>query len=187
MSRNVSLGTAVLLCVVAAAGIVVLLAADSPFLELNLTYTGIGLMLFGIAAVVGLSVTGSSLAWLGWLCVVVAVAGFGILMGAIWSIESFEDDGNIHLFNAAGTLFLSAFALADAALVLSRWGPHGDGRLRALMAVTLLAVIAIAALSSIALITGAGGETYFRVVAVITVLWALGSALIPLRHGLRRT
>jgi hypothetical protein len=172
--------------VAAVAGIVVMLVAESVWLETNLTYTAIGLMLFGVAATVGLSVTDSSWDWLGWLCVAVAVAGFGILMGATWSIGELEEEGNIHLLNAAGTLFLFSFALSDAALVLSRWGPGRDGVQRALVAATLLAVLAIATLSSIALITPAGGETYFRVVAVIAILWTLGTALILLVQSLRR-
>jgi hypothetical protein len=186
MSRRVSIGTAVLLGVVAAAGIVLLLLADGFYLVDNLTYTAVGLMAFGVAAVAGLSATGSSWAWLGWLCVALTVAGFGILMGAAWSIEDFEDEGNVHLFNAAGTLFLFAVALADATLVLSRWGPGRDGVLRALVAATVLAVFALATLLSVAVITGTGGETYFRAEAVIAVLWALGTALIPLRKGLHR-
>lgn len=186
MSRRVSLGTAVLLCVAAAAGIVVVLLADGFYLGTNLTYTAVGLMAFGVAAVAGLSATGSSWAWLGWLCVAVAVAGFGIFMGAVWPIEDFDDDGNIHLFNASGTLFLYSVALADATLVLSRWGPGRDGAQRALVAATLLAMFALATLLSVSVITGSGDETYFRVEAVVAVLWALGTALIPLRQGLRR-
>ena len=82
-----------------------------------------------------------------------------------------------------GRCSLFAFALADAALALVRlrWPPRAV--IAAVWAPSLAAALAVATLLSIALISGTGGETYFRVEAVVAVLWALGTALIPLLRG----
>ena len=176
---------AALLCVLAAGGIVVLLVADSWVIEGNLAFTSVALLLLGVVAAVGLSVAATSLAWLGWLCVTVAVAAFGFAMGAMWSTGELEE-GNPDLYKAAGTLIVFSFALADSVLVLSRWRPDSDRLLRAIVAATLLAVFALAILFTIVLVAETGDETYFRVTAVVAVLWALGTALIPLLRGPRR-
>jgi hypothetical protein len=50
----------------------------------------------------------------------------------------------------------------------------------------LLALLALAALFTIAILEEVGSDAYYRAVAVVAVLWALGTALVPLLRLLRR-
>jgi hypothetical protein len=176
MTRPVYFGTIALLCLIAAGGIVALIVADGFLVQANLIYTALGLLLFGVTAVAGVvSTARTPFAWLGWVCVLVAVTGFGLLMGYAWSVDEFADDSP-GLGKAAGTLLLVSFALADVALMLRAMRTEA---IRAIVALTSIAVVAIAVMLSIALIGDTGSETYFRIVAIVAVLWALGTALVP--------
>ena len=176
MARGAALAIVAGLCLLAAGGIVALIVADTYFIEVNLLYTVAALVLFGVAAVAAVVCTsGTSLAWLGWLCAFVGVIGFGLFMGYVWSIDEFADE-NQGLGKASGTLFLFTYALSDVCLMLR--ATRGRA-ITGIIVLTSIAIGAIATLLSIALIGDTGGETYFRVVSVIAVLWALGTALVP--------
>jgi hypothetical protein len=185
MSRRLYLGTAVLLCVAAAAGIVALVVADPFLVEINLAYTAGSLLVFGVVAVAALSVTGM-FAWIGWLAAAAAVAGFGFLMGALWSADEFGDSSET-LYKLTGCFSMFSFALAYAALVLNGLRPGGNRFARGLVPFALVAALAIATLLSVAIVGEISDATYFRVAAVVAVLWALAGALIPIARGLRRT
>ena len=185
MSRRLYLGTAVLLCIAGAAGIVVLIVADSYLIGVNLAYTAGTLLLFGVVAAAAVSATGT-FAWVGWLAAVAAVAGFGFLMGSLWSIDEFGDDNETWL-KLAGSFSFFSFALTYAALALNRVRPDGDRRVAGLVAFTLLAALAVATLMSVAIVGQVSDATYFRVTAIVAVLWALGAALMPMVRGLSRS
>ncbi len=173
------------LCLAAVAGIVVLVVADGVFIEVNLIYTAGGLLLFGTLAVVGLSTTGT-FAWVGWLAALAAVAGFGLLMIAIWPLDEF-DDGNLTLFEIAGSFAIFSFALAWAAIVLNRVKAEDNGAIAGLVVVTLLAILTVATLLTVTLVSDAGDVTYFRITAVIAVVGTLTTVLVPIARGLRRS
>jgi hypothetical protein len=170
------------LFVTAAAGIVAVLVADPEYGAAGpLAYTAAGLLAFGLAATAGMSITGGfPLAWIGWVCVVVAVAGFGLAMGALWDPEPSEG-----VAKAAGSLFVFSLALALVSLTLGRLRP-GDGALISrLIAIALLATLATAMLLTIALVGEVGDELYYRLTAVVAVLAALGMALVPVLRSVR--
>jgi hypothetical protein len=141
------------------------------------------LLAFGLAAAAGMSITGGfSLAWIGWVCALVAVVGFGLAMGALWAGEGASEG----LVKAAGSLFVFSLALAVVSLTLGRVRV-GDGVLVSrLVAAASLATLATATLLSIALVGEVGDEPYYRATAAVAVLSALGTALIPLLRALRR-
>jgi hypothetical protein len=173
-----------MLCVIAAAGSVALAVADSELLEPNLVYTGLGLLLFGAIAVAGASATGR-FAWLGWLAAVAAVAAFVFLMVDSWQVDEFGE-GSETLAKLAGSFALFSFALAWSGIVLNRV-TFDDSRATArLVAVTLLAMLAVATMLTVALVANTGSATYFRIIAVVAVLGTLAAALIPIARALRR-
>lgn len=184
MSRRLYLGTAVLLCVAAAAGIVALVVADSALIDVNLVYTGLGLLVFGAIAVAGVSATGP-FAWIGGLAAVVALGAFGFLMVDTWQVDEFGD-GSETLAKLGGSFTVFAFALAWAGVLLNRVRFQGDRVMARLVAIALLGMLGVATLFTIALVAETGSATYFRIIAVIAVLGTLAAALIPIARGLRR-
>ena len=173
------------LCLIAAVGIVVLLVADSWEIALNLATTAVALVLFGLAAAVATSVISvRPLAWIGWLGIVLAVVGFGLTMGTVWSIPE-DGEGNETLAKASGILFVFSIALADAALMLGRLRADDNRLVGWLVDATVLAVLAVATLFTIAILDEVGSDAYYRAVAVVAVLWALGTDLVPMPRPAR--
>jgi len=184
MSRRAYAAAAALLCIAAAAGIVVLLVADPYLVQINLAYTAGTLLVFGVVAAAALSATGT-FAWVGWLAAAAAAAGFGFLMGGLWSIDEFGDSSETWL-KLAGPFSFFSFALAYAALALNRVRPGGDGRVAGLLAFALLGAMVVATLLSVAVVGDISDATYFRITAIMAVLWAFAAALLPVARGLRR-
>jgi hypothetical protein len=186
MGRRGLYAIAVALCAAGAAGIVVLLVAEHWDVTSNLVFTAVALVLFGFAAAVATSVIGVyPLAWIGWLGLVVAVVGFGLTMGTLWSLPE-EGEGNEALAKASGILFVFSIALADVSLMFGRLRSDDDRLVGWVIGATLLAVLALAALFTIAILEEVGSDAYYRAVAVVAVLWALGTAVVPLLRLLRR-
>jgi hypothetical protein len=184
--RVAYVGAVMGLCLMACAGIVVLLVADSWELSLNLATTAVALVLFGLAAAVATSVIGvRPLAWIGWLGIAVAVVGFGLTMGTLWSLPE-EGVGNEALAKASGILFVFSIALAVVSRMLGQLGSDDNRLVGWVIGATVLAVLALAALFTIAILEEVESDTYYRAVAVVAVLWALGTALVPLLRLLRR-
>ena len=182
MSRGAYVAAAVLLCAIAAAGIVALVIVDSEyFLKLNLIYTGIGLLLFGAIAAAGATTTGT-FAWVGWLAALAAVAAFAFLMLDSWQADEFGERSET-VAKLGGSLTLFSLALAWTALLLSRVKTQG---VRALVLIAVLAMLVVATFLTVAYVGSTGDVTYFRIVAVIAVLGVLSAALIPVARGLRR-
>ena len=174
----------VALCLAAAGGIVVLVIADSYDDPTTLGYTAGGLLGFGLAVAAGISITGRfPIALVGWLCVAVAVTGFGFLMRVLWDADEYFGEG---WTKATGSLVVFSFALGLVSLMLGRLRT-GDGALVSrLVALTLLATLATATLLTIAIVGDVTDALYFRVTAVVAVLAALGAALVPVVRALRR-
>jgi hypothetical protein len=183
MGRGGLYAIAIALCLAAIAGIVVLLVADSSLIELHLAYTAAAILLFGAVVALTASITGR-FAWVGWLAAFTAFAAFGTFMGYLWSIKAGYYD-NETTGKLTGCLSMFAFALSYAALALSRLRSEDTRPVAALTALTLVAALALATLLSVAIVGDTGNATYFRVAAVIAVLWAFGAALIPVLRGLR--
>lgn len=175
----------VALCLAAAGGIVVLLIANSYDEVATLGYTAGLLIAFGLTAAAGISITGRfPIALVGWLCVVVAIAGFAVAMRVLWDADEFFSEG---WTKATGSLLVFSLALALISLMLGGLRP-GDGALVSrLLALTLLATFATATLLTIGIIGEVRDELYFRVTAVVAVLSAFGTALVPVLRAMRRT
>jgi hypothetical protein len=173
------------LCLVAAGAIVVLLIANSYDEAITLGYTAGLLLAFGLTAAAGISITGRfPIALVGWLCVVVAVAGFGVAMRVLWDADEFFGEG---WTKATGSLLVFSLALALISLMLGRLRP-GDGALVSrLLALTLLATFATATLLTIGIVGDVHDALYFRVTAIVAVLSALGTALVPVLRAMRGT
>ena len=184
MNRRLHLGAAVLLCAIAAGGIVAVVVADSDYVAINLVYTAVGVLLFAPLAAVGVSTTGS-FGWVGWLCAACALAAFGFAMGDTWSQDPL-DDGSETLSKLALSFGIFSFALAYAAVVLTGVRNPGDRLVIGLVAFTLVAALAVATSLTVAVVDNTGSETFFRIVAVVALLWALGAALIPIARALRQ-
>ena len=119
------------------------------------------------------------------LCAACALAAFGFAMGDTWSHDPL-DDGNETLSKLAFSFAIFSFALAYAAVVLTRVRNPGDRLVIGLVAFTLVAALAVATSLTVAVVGNTGSETFFRIVAVVAVLWALGAALIPIARVLRQ-
>ena len=82
-------------------------------------------------------------AWVGWLAAVAAIAAFGVFMGYLWSIKAGYDD-NETTVKADRMPFLFTFALAYAALALSRLRSDDARPIAALTGLTIVAALAVA-------------------------------------------
>ena len=178
------------LCALAVAGIIVLLvadAADAYLLPINLGYTAGALLVFSLTAAAALTAVGRyPLAWIGWLGVLLSIAGFGFFMPALWEPSLGEEGGNLGLLKAAASLWLFSLALAHVSLVLTRLRTDDGPLVRAAVTGALLFVLVLATLLTVAVVDDVSDELYFRVTAVVAVLSALGTALIPVLRAGRR-
>lgn len=174
----------VALCVAAVGGIVVVLVADSYHEAATLGYTAGLLLFFGLGAAAGISIIGRfPIASVGWLCVVVAVAGFGVAMRLVWDAEESPGEGWV---KAIGSLLVFSLALGLISLILGRRRP-GDGVLVSrLVVVSMLATFVTATLLTIGIVDEVRDELYFRVTAVVAVLSALGTAVLPVLRAMRQ-
>jgi hypothetical protein len=186
MSRPVPTGlyraAAIVLCLAAAAGIAVLLIADTADEASKFGVTAGLLLAFGFAAAVGISITGRfPIALVGWLCVVASAVAFGFLMRVLWG--EFLGEGWL---KATGGVVVFSFALGLISSILGRL-QTGDGALvKRLVALTVLTTLVTATLLTIAIVAELRDEPYYRVTVVVAVLSALGTALVPVMRAMRQ-
>ena len=187
MSRPVPGGlyraVAVLLCLAAVGGIVVLLIANSYDEAATLGYTAGLLLAYGLTAAAGITITGRfPAALVGWLCLVVSVAGFAVAMRVLWDADELFDEG---WTKATGSLLVFSLALALMSLMLGRLGQGDGGLVSRLLALTLLVTFGTATLLTIGIVGDVRDELYFRITAIVAVLAALGTALVPVLRAMR--
>ena len=172
---------AAVLCIAAAVAIVVVLSEESGYTAQRLAYTAVAVLAFGLAAAGGVSLLDvGRVPWLGWLCVAVSAIGIAVLAAAVWSADQYESQ-DTGLWKAAYSLLIALLAAGYVSL-LAKIEPGGR-----LVPATQIAALALATLAVIAIVQQIGDETYFRWLGVAAVLWVLGTALIPIARGLRRT
>jgi hypothetical protein len=176
------------LCVAAAVAIVVVLSGESSYTAERLAWTSVALLLLllGLAAAGGISALNEP-GWerIGWVCQIVALAGFAVTAITIWTTPEYAD-AETGLLRAAGILFVLSFALAHLALLARH--RTGDPRLvRALVLATRPAVVVLAAVLAVAILDEINDDTYYRWVGAVAILWALGTALVPIARRLGRT
>jgi hypothetical protein len=182
LPRGVYSAVVIALCLAAAGGIVVLLIADS-YDAATLGYTAGLLLAFGLTAAAGISITGRfPIALVGWLCVVVAVAGLGVTMRLLWDSDEVASEA---LTKAIGSLLVFSLALGLISLMLGRLRPDDGALVSRLAVLTLLATFVTATLLTTGIVWEARDELYFRVTAVVAVLSVLGTALVPVLRAMR--
>ena len=181
MPRMLYAVMAAVLCIAAAVAIAVVLSEESGYTAERLAYTAVAVLAFGLAAAGGVSLLDvARLPWLGWLCVTVSAIGIAVFATAVWSADQYESQ-DTGLWKAAYSLLIASLAAGYVSL-LAKVEPGGR-----LVPATQIAALALATLAVIAIVEQIGDETYFRWLGVVTVLWVLGTALIPIARRLRRT
>ena len=173
------------LCMAAAVAIVVVLSGESSSTAGRLAWTAVALLLLGLAAAAGTSALDQP-GWerIGWLCQVVALIGFAVTAITIWTTPE-DVEAETGLLKAIGVLFVLSFALAHLSLLARR--RNGDGRLvRGLVVATRGVVLGLAAVLAVAILDEISDDTYYRWVGAVAILWALGTALVPIARRLGR-
>jgi peptidoglycan/LPS O-acetylase OafA/YrhL len=178
---------------VAAAGAILVLAAAVAIVaifttssdgdtEAKLAFTSITLLLLGLAAVTGMSVLDEPrLRPLGATCVALSVA-----VTTVWYWTVPDSGGELTLGKTAGGMIVASFVVADACLVLGR-RRRGDGRVARWSGwFTVAAAAAVGTLVVVAIVAEVGDGTYWRFVGAAAVLWALGTALLPVIRRVQR-
>jgi hypothetical protein len=174
------------LCMAAAIAIVVVLSGESSYTAERLAWTAVALLLLGLAAAAGVCALDEP-GWerIGWLCQMVALVGFAVTAITIWTTPE-DADAETGLVKAAAILFVLSFALAHLSL-LARHRIGGRRLVRWLVAATRAAVLVLAAALAVAILDEISDDTYYRWVGAVAILWALGTALVPIARRLERT
>lgn len=115
---------------------------------------------------------------------VVSAVGFMSALIPIWG-----DSGSDDAWRTAFIALVLAFALGDIALVLSSRRASDSPATMASAAGTIATVSVLAAMLVAAILNnGDYGQSYYRLMAVVGVLWVLGTVLTPIlrrAHGVR--
>lgn len=139
--------------------------------------TAIGLAVFSLAGATGVELARRrpDVALLGYLTVLAAVAAFAALLDMIWSYHVFEG-GNPRLL---GYTLLLALGGSQCSLLLSHARPDDGQAIRLLRAAALLAIGALVVMG-IAEIAEQGEQVGVKPMALVALVYLLGTVLIPL-------
>lgn len=183
MSRPLVAAMTAALCVAAAVAIAIVLTIDSDETASKIGINAFAVLLFGLAAAGGIAaIERPGVPWVGWACLVAAVAGFVVTTVFIWSTGEFSEASE-GLWKAFGSLLIAALALAQVSL-LARRSERERGRVIVLAAQA--AALLLAGLLIGAILGEAEDDTYYRWVGVGWALWLLATALVPLSRRLAR-
>jgi hypothetical protein len=183
MSRLLVAAMTAVLCVAAAVAIAIVLTVDSDETASKIGINAFAVLLFGIAAAGGVTaIERPGTPWVGWACLVAAVAGLVVTTVFIWSTGEFSEASE-GLWKAFGSLLIAALALAQVSL-LARRSERERGRVFVLAAQA--AALLLAGLLIGAILAEVEDETYYRWVGVAGVLWLTGTALVPLARRVAR-
>lgn len=128
-----------------------------------------------LAVLCYLAVAGTRRAYLGIVGGVISLVPFGLTVWIIWVDDIWWSDT---LFRVLGIGLTLAASLAQASL-LAAVADRPRPRVRGLLAVTFVAITALAALISYPIVTEAElGEWYFRTVGIVAILDVLGTILV---------
>lgn len=164
----------------AALGIWALVSGDFGDLEQNVLYTSLCVTGAGVLGLACAPAIDRRRLWpLPWLGVLLGIAGFALLIVAIW-LDSPPD----WLGQLGGTLLIAAAALAWGSLVSMA---HLAPRFRWVTPVAVVLVMVLAAMF-VPLIWELGGdnEWYGRMLGVVAVLTAAFTLLVPILHRASR-
>ena len=174
------------LCLAAIVAIVLLVSKESGNFAEDLGATAAALLISGLAMAAGITlVDRPRLRWLGLICVAVGFVGFALTASLGWSTAADEDPGE-GLFKAAGCLTVLSLALAQTAILLSRRYPADRQLVDTSIAVAAGGALVLATLLMVAVIGEIGDEDFWRWVGVSTVIWLLGTTLVPIARKLHR-
>ena len=182
MGRRLLLAMAGILCVAAVVAIAIVLTVDFDETATKAGVNAFAVLLFGLAAAGG--ITAIDRAWIGWGCIVVAVAGLVVTTVLIWTTGEWSEGSEEGLWKAFGSLLTGALALAQVSLLARRNEERGR---RIPVYAAQLAAMVLGGLLIGAILTEAEGETYYRWVGVGWALWLLATALVPLSRLLARS
>jgi predicted membrane-bound spermidine synthase len=110
----------------------------------------------------------------------IGLCALAFLLGVvlIWTSEDDPSDGLIKSAAVSATL---ALACADVALMITRWRESDSNVVRVLIAVTVTLASVVALMITVMILDENGDDQSFaRLLAVIAILWALGTVLTPI-------
>jgi hypothetical protein len=177
------------LCLIALIAIAAILGGDFGETEARVVGTVLGIAVYSATsfAQVPLLERRPDLAWLAWCGIAASAIGFVVVVSAIWS----ESDSS-GTWRSATIFLVIAVSLANTAVLISRRRPGDGPAVRMVLGLTIgavatLALLLIAELSE----HGTHGESFYRLLGVVAVLWVLGMLLLPIlrkaeatqRHG----
>jgi hypothetical protein len=165
-----------ILCGIAVVGIVAVMSdAEDGALASKLIYATPVLTVFSLVSLAGvfLSVRRPTLAWLGYLTVVAALAAFALIAWKIWNGDGFFDTG----WEVPSSATLVALGLGQVSLLLG-WARQSGP----IHWIALAASAAIATLATLGVLATAIDEFEVgpRVLGVLAIVYLLGIALLPL-------
>jgi uncharacterized membrane protein len=166
------------LCLLAAAGIVIVVAGDLDKTAGKVVYTTALVPIYFSAAYVQGSLLGrgGALPALGWLGVLVSLAGLVAAVYLIWH-ANFDEETPARVW---GSLLVATIGVATFALLLRRRQAGERGPVSAVLFATLGATVVLAGLLIYLIATAEGGEeTLARVTGVAAIAWVLGIVSLP--------
>jgi hypothetical protein len=165
------------LCLVAFLAILIILAGDFDDTDARIIGTIFAIVLYSWTAYVQslLADRRPELALLALAGIGASIVGFLTALPPIWS-----DDGSSEQWRLAGTFVVIALTLADVALLLVARRETDGQAVRSIVSLTIVAVSIVAVMLVAELSEhGTYGDSYYRFVGVMAVLWALGTLLAP--------
>ncbi|GAA1522466.1 MFS family permease [Agromyces terreus] len=179
------------LSITAVTGVVVLLSGEFDTLQSQVLTTTLLVATFSVVALCHLAVAGRPVRIVGY--VGLAVSGLALVLGliSIWvPYETGLGDFLGFVGHAFGAAAIAALSLAQANLVLLLAGRRRTV-IRAVLAVTLLAIAIVAVMLSLPLVSdwqipGNHADEYWRWFGVVAIVDAFGTVLLPVLGLLMR-
>jgi hypothetical protein len=166
------------LCLVALIAIVGFLSGDFGETDARILATTFAVVVYSATSLAGLTLIGrGKAAVFAFLAIGASIAGFIAAMAFIWSESPSDSDGT---WKAEFMFLVVALAAADAALLILRQRQTDAPAVEALVVCTIGAMAVLASMTVMAILKELEDEGYYRFLAVIAVLWMLGTFLIPI-------
>jgi hypothetical protein len=171
---------------IALAAIVFFTAVDQALAAERLNATTYALLVETLAALACATVVGRGvIGIIGWIGLAVCVAAFGFLMAFYWT-DYHEFPISEGLYKTSQTLLSVSLGYAVATLLVSGGDIRSKPSMTPLTRVTLAATVGVVTLVSVATVARINDTLYWRVAAIVAVLWAFGVFLVTVLHRIPR-
>jgi hypothetical protein len=171
------------LCVTTPIAVVVLLSGDFGETDARIVGTALAMVAFSSASLAGFSLRRRAISVVvSYACIAASALGFVAWVNLIWSDSGFDSDGT---WKPAVVLLILTVAVTQASLLILGARDTENRSVQAALGSTLAMIVVLSSMLVIALLKEIEDETYYRFLGAVTILWALGTILVPVLRRAR--